>query len=81
MRSRMSETCGLVYKPVVRPQPVSAALVISQTLPLPLLPATCTLLNDRCGFPSDSISANMRSSFQTCDETFFGWSASTLARL
>jgi hypothetical protein len=50
-RSVIELRCGLVCKPVTRPEAVSAAAIIVQVEPLPLVPPTWIVGYCRCGSP------------------------------
>ena len=65
-RSRKSTRCGDVYLPTFSPCARSTASIPAQTLPFPLVPATCSVTRSWCGSPSSVRKALTRSrpSFQ-----------------
>src|SRR4051812_17893449 len=79
MRSRIECRCGLVNRPVRMPKPWKSASIIRAVVVLPLVPVTCTTGYARCGSPSSSTTARMRSSDGTrsCSGAFARMAAST----
>ncbi len=59
IRSRNDSRCGEVYRPTRIPAPWSARAMSVDTLPLPLVPATCIDGNWSCGFPTAASNARV----------------------
>ena len=62
IRSFIVSTCGLVKRPVRSSRARSSASIIREVDVLPLVPVRWTIRKERCGSPSSSRNASIRSS-------------------